>query len=63
MKKTRKNYEEYLNDMFSNQDISEGQYSYLTKYASKLLKQGKLGTALRHNDPIAFNVGFKEWKP
>lgn len=39
----------------------DGQYSYMR--APVLLRQGKLGTALRKHDPIAFNVGFDEWRP
>lgn len=60
-RKTMKKYEEYLNDLYYGQDISEeGQYEYMK--AKKLLRQGKLGTALRKHDPIAFHVGFQEWQ-
>lgn len=60
MKKTKDNYEEYLNDIYYHQDIwGDGHYSYLN--APKLLKKGKLGTALRRHDPIAFDIGYREW--
>ena len=62
MRKTRANYEEYLNDLYYGIDLWEdgdGQYSYMK--AARLLRQGKLGTALRKHDPIAFDVGFDEW--
>jgi len=61
IKKTKKVYEEYLNDLYYGQDISEGQYSYIN--AIRLLRVGKLGTALRKHDPIAFYVGYSEWRP
>ena len=63
MKKTKKNYEEYLNDLYSNCIILEecpGIYDYLPK---PLLERGKLGTCLRKHDPIQFEVGFDEWHP
>ena len=63
-RKTRDNYESYLNDIYYGTDLWEhgdGQYSYIN--APKLLRQGKLGTALRKHDTIAFNVGFDEWRP
>ncbi len=62
-KETKDDYERYLNDMYYHQDIwmnGVGRYSYMN--APRLLKQGKLGTALRRHDPIAFNVGYREWK-
>jgi hypothetical protein len=60
-RKTKKKYEEYLNDLYYGQDIStEEQYEYLK--AKRLLMKGKLGTALRKDDPIAFEVGFEEWE-
>ncbi len=63
-RKTKNNYELYLNDLYYGTDIWEdgdSRYSYMR--APKLLRQGKLGTALRKHDPIAFNVGFSEWRP
>ena len=65
MKKTKKNYERYLNDLYYNQDIVEMDevwqfYAYLP---APLLRKGKLGTCLRRHDPIQFECGFDEWKP
>jgi hypothetical protein len=60
-RKSKKAYEEYLNDLYFGQDISDNeQYAYMPK-AKLLLRRGKLGTALRKHDPIQFGVGFGEW--
>lgn len=63
-RKNKKDYEEYLNDMFRGQDLYDdgrGKYSYMN--SKKLLRAGKMGTALRKHDPVAFEVGFREWRP
>lgn len=63
-RKTKDNYEKYLNDLYYGQDLwgyGISDYTYLN--APRLLIKGKLGTALRKHDPIAFNVGFDEWRP
>ena len=65
MEKTKKNYEAYLNDLYHGGGMSEAeleQYSYLGR-GQNLVKQGKLGTALRRHDPIAFECGFNDWRP
>ena len=57
--KTRKCYEEYLNDLYTPEGAWEiGCYMYKNN-------QGyckKYGTKLRKCDPIAFNVGFNEFQ-
>lgn len=58
MKKTKKAYEEHLNSLPTNSDmfIIGGKirmYHYHLK---------QYGTALRKFDPIAFRVGYNEWK-
>ncbi len=62
MKKTKWNYEAYLNDLYRGNEPEIEQYRYL-KEGFALVKRGKLGTALRRYDPIAFEVGFNDWQP
>ena len=60
MTKTRKDYEEYLNEIYSpDEALDVG--AYMLPRAKRLLNEGKYGFALRKYDPIAFNVGFNEW--
>jgi hypothetical protein len=58
MKKTKKNYEDYLNEIEPDQDndvwIMGGENRY---YSSG----GMYGTAMRRHDNIQFEVGFSEW--
>ena len=58
MKKTKQNYEEYLNQLYFPHDndmwIIGGKNRYWTC-------KGKYGTAIRRYDPIQFEVGFEEW--
>ena len=62
MKKTRKNYEDYLNDIYNiDEGLDVGEY--MLPQAKRLLMSGKYGSALRKYDPVAFNVGFNEWQP
>jgi len=68
-KKTRKDYELYLNELgcsyenceyLTNKNRNGG---YLKPQSLKTsLSEGKYGTVLRKYDPIAFNVGFNEWE-
>jgi len=60
MRKTKKSYEEYLNNLYYGTDISENE-EYIYLKSKNLLRRGLLGTALRRDDPIAFEVGFEEW--
>ena len=60
IKKTKKEYEEYLNDL------------QIESESDKYIMGGKLrmshalaetyGSCLRKHDPIAFEAGFNEWK-
>ena len=74
MKKTRKQYEQYLNasyaDSFSSSQ-AEDHFEYLAsrsrvkrtniKRINEAYQNHELGSLLRKFDPIAFNVGFNEW--
>ena len=63
MKKTKKNYENYLNEVLEPTSLiylsnkSRGKYISL-RY---ILCSKNLGRILRYYDPIAFNVGYNEW--
>ena len=71
MRKTKKAYEEYLNNLYSRGETLE-----LTEHcwygndktprektsARYLASQALYGTCLRKHDPIAFQVGFQDWK-
>lgn len=54
-KYTRKAYEKYLNEL--SDSICEEVFIMGGK-----MRHEKYGTALRKHDPIAFEVGFQEWK-
>ena len=68
MKKTKKAYEEYLNNLgcsyenceyLTNKNRAGG---YLKPQSLKLaLYKKRYGTILRKFDNIAFNVGFNDW--
>ena len=55
MKKTKKNYEEYLNEI--GDVLPEESFIMAGKF-----RRGKYGSMLRKHDPIAFQVGFNEWR-
>ncbi len=59
MKKTRKAYEEYLNDLSPAYESEEWIIGGQHRHGHAMLK--KYGRALRKYDPIGFEVGFKEW--
>lgn len=75
MRKTKKAYTEYLSNYYSDFALQQAKDAliYLTsknrvKYTteSKLTKAWSnftLGEIIRKYDPIAFNVGFNEWRP
>lgn len=52
---TKKKYEQYLNEV--GEGLSEEEFIIGGKY-----RRMKYGTALRKYDPIAFEVGYQEWK-
>lgn len=53
MKKTKKNYEEYLNGL--------GYEDTEKMIIGGKMRRGKFGTMMRKHDPIAFEVGYREW--
>jgi hypothetical protein len=60
MKKTKKNYEECLNQNSPSQGSDE--WIIGGKIRMNLMWSNKYGTAIRKYDPIAFEVGYNEWK-
>ena len=70
-KKTKKEYEEYLNNLYdfhTCRDLTEhcwagNDKSHQAKQSAlKLGLQCKYGTILKRFDPIAFEVGYQEWR-
>lgn len=55
MKVKRKDYETYLNSMGVPEDDSRSN-------GGRIPDKAKYGSWLRKNDPIAFQVGFNEFK-
>lgn len=55
MKKTKKDYQEYLNSV--DELITEEDRIIGGKF-----RRGLYGDELRKHDPIAFEVGYNEWK-
>jgi hypothetical protein len=53
MKYTRKDYQEWLNEL-------ETPFDDLKSNSGRIPDNAKYGTWLRQNDPIAFNVGYQE---
>jgi len=60
MKKTKKAYEEYLNELSPEQGSSE----WIIGGTIRMMYMWKneYGKAIRKYDPIAFEVGFREFK-
>lgn len=58
-----KKYIEYLNGIYSPYQIFDN-FQYLIKngHDENLAAQGRYGDLLKKNDPIAFNVGYGEFK-
>lgn len=52
--KSRKDYEEYLNEFDIPEDDKKSN-------GGRIPDSSKLGTWMRKNDPIAFNVGYHEF--
>lgn len=59
MKKTRKAYEQHLNECSPAQDSDEWIIGGAMR--TKHMWKDQYGTAIRKYDPIGFEVGFKEW--
>ncbi len=60
MKATKKNYEEYLNQNSPQQGSEE--WIIGGKIRMSHMWKSQYGSAVRKFDPIAFEVGFNEWK-
>lgn len=70
MKRTAKNYEAHLNelytDIYSAEEAVE-QFEYLNsgkiKHETIIIahENHELGTLMRKHDPIGFNAGYSEW--
>lgn len=74
-KKTKKAYEQYLNEYYSEMSVEHVQelLAYIVsdlRHGSILTEQkliqriedGKAGTVVRVYDPIGFEVGYNDWK-
>lgn len=59
IKKTKKAYEEYLNN---NSHFDSDEYIIGGKKRETYYWSNRYGTALRKYDPIAFEVGYNEWR-
>jgi len=59
MKLTKKEYEEYLNDLSPEQGDERWIIGGTIRMAH--MWQNKWGTSIRKYDPIAFQVGYEEW--
>jgi hypothetical protein len=59
MKTTRKAYEKYLNSLAL--DNADGKYIIGGRLRIEAFSLN-YGTAIRKHDPIAFEVGYNEWK-
>ena len=55
MKKTRANYKEYLDEIAPEVESDEW-------IIGGKRRRGSYGNALRKHDPIAFEVGYREWQ-
>jgi hypothetical protein len=57
--KTKKQFEEYLNDLYSQDTLN----SFETlEYLTNKIIDGKAGSVLRRLDSIAFEAGYNDWK-
>ena len=61
-KKTRANYESHLNEIHPFYEPFMEYLCTKSRKARATLDHAGYGTMLRKHDPIAFNVGFNEWK-
>ena len=58
-KKTKKAYEEYLNEISHEQGSEQWIIGGVIRMAH--MWQKRFGTAIRKYDPIGFQVGYQEW--
>jgi hypothetical protein len=57
MKHTKKEYEDYLNEVRPDYDSDE----WIIGGTNRRRMYPNYGKALRMHDPIGFEVGFREW--
>lgn len=60
MAKTKKEYEQHLNDLSPEQGSPE--WIIGGKIRMELMWKNAYGTAIRKFDKIAFNIGYNEWR-
>ena len=61
MKKTKSEYEKYLNQLFDEQLTDEEKIEKFAYILSSHKHHKKLGSLMRRFDPIQFEVGYSEW--
>ena len=59
-RKTKFNYEKYLNE--NSPEVESESWIIGGKRRERLAANQKYGTALKLHDPIAFQVGYNDWK-
>lgn len=59
MKKTRKEYVEFLNGLV---DADPGDDRWIIGGKNRYTGRRNYGTMLKRYDPVGFEVGFKEWR-
>jgi len=55
MQVTKKDYEDWLNELGTPSEDTRS-------YGGRIPDNSKYGSWMRRNDPIAFNVGFREFQ-
>lgn len=58
MKKTRKEYEAFLNEISPDNDSEKWVIGGKNRYVNR----NNYGTMLKRYDPTAFEVGYNEWR-
>lgn len=58
MKKTRKEYEAFLNEISPDNDSEKWVIGGKNRYVNR----NNYGTMLKRYDPAAFEVGYNEWR-
>lgn len=58
MKKTRKEYEAFLNEISPDNDSEKWVIGGKNRYVNR----NNYGTMLKRYDPVAFEVGYNEWR-
>lgn len=62
MSQTKKDYENYLSEIYPSYEPFMDYLCIGSKQTKNALNRGSYGFILRKKDPIAFEVGFSEWK-